>query len=92
MNLTLLENRSELIPLNDSGLLSAELIETALFLVSIHSFETLKSIPLLIPASTKYVAKRFINLHYYTDYLSVIWPRETVSMWLRNIKAKYNFV
>lgn len=92
MNLTLLENRSELIPLNDSGLLSVELIETALSLVSAHSFETLKSIPLLIPASAKDVAKRFVNLHYYTDYLSVIWPRETVSMWLKNLKTKYNFV
>lgn len=92
MNLTLLENRSELIPLNDSDLLSVELIETALSLVSIHSFETLKSIPLLIPASTKDLAKRFVNLHYYTDYLSVIWPRETVSMWLINLKTKYNFV
>ena len=92
MNLTLLENRSELIPLNDRGLLSSELIETALSLVSAHSFETLTSIPLLIPPSTKDIAKKFNNLHYYTDYLSVLWPRETVHMWLTNLKTKYNFV
>ena len=56
------------------------------------SFETLKSIPLLIPPSTKDIAKKFNNLHYYTDYLSVLWPRETVRMWLTNLKTKYNFV
>lgn len=92
MNLSLLENRSELIPLNDSDLLSAELVETALSLISIHSLEALNSIPLLIPASSKCVAESFLNLLYYTDYLSVIWPRETVSIWLKNLKAKYNFV